>query len=208
MDAKHQISLPERAPLMIFPTALIFPHTIQPLRIFEPRYRAMLAWALENDRMFCLCQLQPGAKDADRPDDFFHTAGLGLIRACVGQPDGTSQLLLQGLARVQCTEFEMEGPFWTARIAPIRDLGHTDAESEDLMDEVRMLALAAATQAGPVPDEFASHLDRLRDPGALSDTISNALVSDPMQRQSLLEEENVADRLRKLRALLKADLAL
>jgi ATP-dependent Lon protease len=126
----------------------------------------------------------------------------------VGQEDGTSQLLLQGLARVQCTDLEMEGAFWTARIAPIPDLGHTEASNPELMDEVRMLALAAASQSGPVPEEFATHLDRLRDPGVLADTVSNALVSDPQRRQQLLEEENVTERLKKVRKLLKADLAL
>lgn len=203
-----ELTLPERVPLMIFPTALIFPHTIQPLRIFEPRYRAMLVWALERDRMFCLSQLRPGAEDADEPEDFFHLVGLGLIRACVGQQDGTSQLLLQGLVRVRCVELEMEGPFWTARITPVRDCGHTDAENPELMDEVRMLSLARAGQLGQVPPEFASHLDRLHDPGVLADTIANAMISDPMRRQELIEEENVTERLRRVRVMLKADLAL
>lgn len=208
MASKNEIALPERAPLMIFPTALVFPNTIQPLRIFEPRYRAMLEWALENDRMFCLTQLRPGSDDSDTEEDFYHTAGLGLIRASVGQPDGTSQLLLQGLARVQLSELEMNGPFWTAKISPLRDSGQTDAENPALMDEVRMLALTAAGQMGEVPPEFAQHLENLRNPGILADTLANAMVREPARRQRLIEEGDVADRLRLLRSFLKADLAL
>ncbi len=208
MASKNEIALPDHAPLMIFPTALVFPNTIQPLRIFEPRYRAMLEWALEHDRVFCLTQLRPGADDSDTEKDFFHTAGLGLIRASVGQPDGTSQVLLQGLARVQLSELEFEDPFWMARITPLRDRGHTDAENPALMDEVRMLALAAAGMMGEVPPEFAQHLENLRNPGILADTLANAMVREPGRRQQLIEEGDVGDRLRLLRSFLKADLAL
>src|SRR5438045_873903 len=123
MESKTELALPERVPLMIFPTALVFPNTIQPLRIFEPRYRTMLEWALEHDRMFCLTQLRPGSDDSDTENDFYHVAGLGLIRASVGQADGTSQLLVQGLARVALTDLEFEDPFWTAHISPVREHG-------------------------------------------------------------------------------------
>ncbi len=208
MDPKIAITLPERVPLMIFSTALVFPNTIQPMRIFEPRYREMLAWALEHDRMFCLAQLRPGSNDADSEDDFFHTAGVGLIRACVGQTDGTSQLLLQGLVRVKLSACAREGPFWTAAISAMAEYGHTDAEIASLMDEVRTLSLASAAQLGEVPMEFAQHLEQMKDPGVLADTIANAMVRSPQHRQKLIEEDDVADRLRRLRTILKADLAL
>ncbi len=208
MENLNELKLPERVPLMIFSTALIFPNTVQPLRIFESRYRAMLEWALERDRMFCLTQLQPGAEDSFEEDDFYHTAGLGLIRACMRLPDETSQLLLHGMARVQLSDLEMEGPFWTAKITVMRDHGHTDADNASLMDEVRTLVLTSASQAGEVPEEFTEQLELIRDPGVLCDSIGNALVTDPLLRQELLEEEDVTDRLRKLRKMLKADLAL
>jgi ATP-dependent Lon protease len=207
MDPQIEITLPERVPLMIFPAALIFPHTIQPLRIFEHRYRAMLTWALEAERMFCLTQLRPGSTDSFSPDDFYHIAGLGLIRASIGQEDGTSHLLLQGLARVQCTDFIQEDSFWTASISLVRDHGHTDAEIGSLVDEVRLLGVACAARTGGVPPEFSQHLNRLRDPGILADAIANAVLADHNRRRELLEEPHVGERLRKLRDFLKSDLA-
>ena len=96
MDPHIEITLPERVPLMIFPAALVFPHTIQPLRIFEHRYRNMLTWALERDRMFCLTQLRPGSTDSTTPEDFYHLAGLGLIRASIEQDDGTPRFWQAG----------------------------------------------------------------------------------------------------------------
>ena len=41
-----------------------------PLFIFEPRYRAMLAHCLEQNRMFCVALMKPGVTEAAGPDDF------------------------------------------------------------------------------------------------------------------------------------------
>ena len=48
------LSIPKQAPLMVLPEMTLFPHALVPLRIFEPRYRAMLEWTLERERVFCL----------------------------------------------------------------------------------------------------------------------------------------------------------
>ena len=42
------------------PNLVMFPHVMQPLHIFEPRYRAMLEEALEDDRLIAMGLLAPG----------------------------------------------------------------------------------------------------------------------------------------------------
>ncbi|PYI88642.1 MAG: hypothetical protein DMF03_09985 [Verrucomicrobia bacterium] len=97
--------LPEQAAVMPLPGALLFPHALLPLYIFEPRYREMLDHALARERMFCVTLIKPDRLQWKSPDDFFHVATIGLIRACVGRGDGTSNLILQGLQRVHFTDF-------------------------------------------------------------------------------------------------------
>ena len=76
---------------MVLPMVL-FPHSLVPLYIFEPRYRAMLAWALERDRIFCIALQKPGEAESKSGVHFHHTAGLGLIRACVGRDRKSTRL--------------------------------------------------------------------------------------------------------------------
>src|SRR6187397_1688519 len=90
------MELPKSVGVMILPSVNLFPHAILPLFIFEPRYRRMLQDALESHRMFCVAMQRPGA-DSEAPS---RVAGIGLIRASVENPDGTSNMILQGLARV------------------------------------------------------------------------------------------------------------
>src|SRR5919109_2879420 len=97
--------LPEQAPVMPLPGTILFPHALLPLYIFEPRYREMLRYSLAQERMFCVALLRPERTEWKSEDDFFDVATIGLIRACVGRGDGTSNLILQGLQRVRFTYF-------------------------------------------------------------------------------------------------------
>src|SRR2546422_6295726 len=100
------VALPKKLPVMPLPGAVLFPHALLPLYIFEPRYRQMLKHALTHHRMFCVALIKPHCAEWQSAADFFHTAGVGLIRACVEREDGTSNLILQGLERVRFTGFD------------------------------------------------------------------------------------------------------
>jgi Lon protease-like protein len=90
---KEVAILPEQAPVMPLPGAILFPHALLPLYIFEPRYRQMLTHALAHERMFCVALLRPERTEWKDEDDFFDVATIGLIRACVGRARLTTSLL-------------------------------------------------------------------------------------------------------------------
>jgi Lon protease-like protein len=114
------ITLPKAVPVMPLPGALLFPHALLPLYIFEARYRAMLQHALGEHRMFCVTLIDPPRGEWQSAKDFRHVATVGLIRACVGRSDGTSNLILQGLQRVRFSAFQQEKPFPIAEIDPLK----------------------------------------------------------------------------------------
>ena len=108
------MNLPEQVGVMVLPQTVFFPHHLLPLRIFEPRYREMLAKALESSRMFAVAMEQPGQPTSP-------VGGLGLIRSCVTQPDGTSNLILQGVARVRLHHLVQIRPYVIAAPEPVED---------------------------------------------------------------------------------------
>ncbi len=64
------IALPAQVPVMPLPGALLFPHALLPLHIFEPRYQEMLELALSEHRMFCVALVKPQRADGNRPTIF------------------------------------------------------------------------------------------------------------------------------------------
>ncbi len=190
---------------MVLPT-LLFPNSLLPLHIFEPRYRAMLSTALEEERMFCIALTKQGVADWGSPKDFHHIAGLGLVRACVGCGDGTSHLILQGLARVKLTKFVQEAPF---PIAQIRELASTPAEefeTETLTAKLLGLCAQLRQQGLGVPASLDQQLAQIENPDVLADIVAHTFLRDPFRRQDVFEELRVGERLRLLIRHLSAEM--
>jgi Lon protease-like protein len=190
------IPLPDQVPVMPLPGALLFPHALLPLHIFEPRYQEMLEHALREHRMFSVALIQPQRSQWKSTDDFFHVAGLGLIRACVGCGDGTSNLILQGLRRVRFTGFEQSVPFPVARIEPLESESTTSVETDALGAKVIELYSTLKTAGRQLPEKVDKYLAHLNDMEMLADLMAATFVNDPFRRQQLLEELSLNRRLR------------
>lgn len=181
---------------MPLPGAVLFPHALLPLYIFEPRYRKMLEHALREHRMFCVTLIKPICPDWHDLEDFFHLATAGLIRACVERNDGTSNLVLQGLQRVRFTSFEREKPFPIANIEIIESRDATTVETEALGAKVVELYGSLKHDRRQLPAKLDRYLSELRDLQMLADLMASTFVNDPLRRQRLLEERSLNQRLR------------
>jgi Lon protease-like protein len=198
-----QIAIPPEAPVMVLPGAVLLPNGIMPLRIFEPRYRAMLEWALEHDRMFCIALMKPGISEAVTEDQFFHTAGIGLVSASVTQADGTSNLMLQGLARARFTGFTRLKPFRIAQIEVLPSSTGDAGEADALAADLRRLCSLIRMNGSPLPEPFQEMLGKITDPSTLADATAHSLIGNATERQALLEELDATARLRTIIRLLR-----
>jgi Lon protease-like protein len=192
----RSVNLPKQLPVMPLPGAVLFPHALLPLYIFEPRYRKMLEHALQQHRMFCIALVKPSCPDWHAPEDFFHLATAGLIRACVERSDGTSNLILQGLHRVRLTGFKQEKPFPIASIDAVDSREPTTVETEALGTKVIELYGSLKHDRRQLPPKLDRYLSELCDLEMLADLMASTFVNDPLRRQRLLEEQSVNQRLR------------
>jgi len=200
------ITLPEQLPVMPLPGAVLFPHALLPLYIFEPRYRKMLEHALQRHRMFCVTLIKPSCPDWHATEDFFHLATAGLIRACVERTDGTSNLILQGLQRVRFTSFQQEQPFPIVSIDTIESRDPTTVETEALGAKVIELYGSLKHDRRQLPAKLDRYLSELRDLEMLADLMASTFINDPLRRQRLLEERSLNQRLRFLITYLRDEI--
>jgi Lon protease-like protein len=195
-EMEQSIKLPPAVPVMPLPGALLFPHALLPLHIFEPRYRQMLEHALSHHRMFCVALIKPDRADWKTSEDFFDMAGVGLIRACVESDDGTSNLILQGLQRVRFTAFKQITPFPIAEIKPFESDEESSVEIEALGEKVLELYTRFKGGGRQLPPKLDRYLSDLSNPAMLADLMAATFINDPMRRQQVLEELAVNQRLR------------
>src|ERR1039458_9366255 len=216
------MKLPHEVPVMTLPNATLFPQALWPLCIVEPRSRQMLAEALHSTRMFSVAMQRPGSlRETPSP-----VAGLGLIRLAVGHRDGTSHLILQGLARVELEGTVRYKPYRIQRIRPLQTPPCDNVTVDALVAKVRELLVEridlgltfpfpvmspGKPEANPAlpsvsAKEIMRYLDSISDPAQAVDLVSCAVLSGAAERQAILETVDVEARLRRLIHFLLAEI--
>lgn len=215
------MKIPREIPVMTLPNATLFPQALLPLYIFEPRYRQMLADALNSNRMFSVAMQRPGStRESPSP-----VAGLGLIRVSVGHRDGTSHLILQGITRVELAETVRYKPYRVQRIRALATPPCDNVRVDALVAKVRELLEERIHLGLPFPfpvmapgraekknssafsaREILKYLDSITDPEQAADLVSCAVLPGATERQSILETVDVEARLRRLISFLLAEI--
>ena len=190
------MNLPKCAPVMVLSGTLLMPDSLLPLVIFEEHYRQMLSYSLNGDRVICIGLLKPGATEARSPGDFFPVAGMGLVRACVTLPDGTSNLVLHGIARVELFDFVQESPFYIAQIREMPTQNPDREATRILSAQVIEMCLRYHIKEMASAPELEKQLPQLSNPEVLSNVVANAFIRDPFLRQGILQENRIEERLR------------
>lgn len=179
------------ARLFPLPDLVLFPSVVQPLHIFEPRYRQMLADALDDDRLLALVLLRPGfeAEYHDRPP-IHSIACLGRIFNEQRLGDGRFNLLLHGLRRIRIDhELPPDQPYRMARVELLDEEPMTSAADEArLRGEMRRQLPPLLQAHGGAIDQAEKLLESDMPLGMLCDVFSFALPLDPEWKQQLLEE--------------------
>jgi Lon protease-like protein len=197
------IRIPREVPIMVLPNAVLFPHSLLPLHIFENRYRQMLSHCLTGERMFSVALAKTGIREPKGVEDLRSVAGVGLIRACVGNENGTSNLVLQGLARVRILDWTQEEPFRIAEIELIESRVGNPVEADALSEKVKELCVRIQQLGLPLPPNLLEQMHQIDSPEILADVVGAAFVGELAPRQQLLESPDVAERLRLLIQILR-----
>ena len=205
-----EITLPNEVPVMTLANTAFFPQALMPLHIFEPRYRHMLRDVLASNRLFAVAGLN--ARRVDEPGQFeppHRVATVGIVRACQKTENGTSNLLLQGLCRVEIASIVTDEPYRRIRIRALASQPGADDNTSLRRELARLLALKLklSKPIGSGPGEMAAFLKTVEDPEAFVDIAAFSLCEDPKLKQTLLETLDVRRRLELFSERVRGDIA-
>ena len=193
--------LPSTIPIFPLPNVVLFPNVFLPLHIFEPRYRAMVADALEGDRIIGMTLLQPGfeANYEGRPA-VYPIGCAGVITHTEPLPDGRYNIVLRGIERFRVEGEDDSRAYRLARVVALPDTASMQDRVQLAQQRHRLEAVLAATvERGGAEPKF---------PPAIGDedlvnALSQYLDLQPVERQALLECDSPLTRCRALIELLE-----
>ena len=188
--------------LFPLPDLVMFPHVMQPLHIYEPRYQDLLNAALDSDGLLAMSLLAPGwESDYEGRPAIFPQACLGKVVTYQRQDDGHCNVLLLGLRRIRIdSELPAEKSFREARATLLDDFCYS--ENDDQRDALQL----------ELTEKFQDHLpqDQPTNPGVqellgaeiplgvLTDLVSFAVPLDLNTKCQLLSESDIDLRARML----------
>ncbi|MGC6424171.1 MAG: LON peptidase substrate-binding domain-containing protein [Lentimonas sp.] len=196
--SSQEIEIPREVPVMTLGNTTLFPQAMMPLYIFEPRYREMLSHVLESDRIFAVAGLNEEAADAEVFETPHRIAGVGLVRACHQNPDGTSNLILQGLARIEMESIVSEEPYRTAKIRQIMsEVGGTEEALHSIPQRIVALLKTQRRLGANIPADVITFLEQLEGAENVLDIAIYTLCPPSPLKQDLLETRGIVPRFSK-----------
>ena len=191
-----------RLPLFPLPNAVLFPHALLPLHIFEERYRAMARDILTGSRCLAIAQLAPDAGEDDERPAVLPIAGMGEVVMAHELPDGRFNLVVRGRARVRIDqELPSEHPYRLVSATELPDLSITNpGDIADADQTLRALIGRLAEAISEGGDLLRQVVAAGESPAELVDVVAAALIVDPALRQRLLETRDVGQRLERVSA--------
>ena len=194
-------------PVLPLRETIPLPDTLIPLAVGQDRSVALVDDVLRGNRMLVMVASRHPDKEVPGPDDLFEVGVVGAIARMIKVPDGTMRILVQGGQRVHIDRWVRETPYLVAEISELPDeVPAESAELEALMRNVQQ-TFSSIVESNPyLPEELQIAIANIDDPSALSHLIAGSLRLKGEEKQALLEEVDVALRLRRLVDILAREL--
>ncbi|HEX8953616.1 MAG TPA: LON peptidase substrate-binding domain-containing protein [Polyangia bacterium] len=185
-----------RLPIFPLPGVQLFPHALLPLHVFEPRYRDMVRDVMAGERLIAIASFEPGyeanyhGRPAVRP-----IVGVGAIVGHEAIGDGRANIVLRGLTRARIErELPPDQAYRLVDAATVGDRLAVGFDAAAARDTLVLLADQLALKLPSGGDTLRELARSQPELGALVDVLTAALVTDPQDRQTLLETVDVGAR--------------
>ena len=206
--AQVRASMPDALPILPLRDSVAFPETLTPLAIGQERSIKLINDALAGNRMLAMVASRSDDEPEPGPEGLYTVGVAGVVARMLKVPDGTVRILVHGAQRVEIGAYVATDPYLVARITEAPDEIVPSPELEALHRNVQTTFSRIIEELPYLPEELQIAVMNLEDPAELAHMIAGALRIKTEEKQALLEERNVAKRLRRLSELLARELEL
>ena len=191
-------------PLLPLKETVVFPDSMTPLAVGQERSVKLIDDAVSGEGRLALAAVK-GEDEVEQPswDDIYEIGVEALVSRLLKMPDGSLRLLVQGVRRIRLVDHLRDTPYLVGLFEEVADVVGASDELEALLRNVQS-QFARVIQMEPyLPDELAIAVANISDPSLLCYLVaSNLRRLTVAERQQLLEQTDVAERLRALSRVL------
>jgi ATP-dependent Lon protease len=195
--------IPSELPLMPLEDLVIYPYTVVPLIIKAPKLVRAIDMAMAEGRIVGAFML----KDKEK-EELYQTGSAVFIHRMMRFPDGTTRLMVQGMAKIVLKELLIKEPYFRGRVEVVEEIPERTTIVEALMRAVLGQFQRMTSLAPYMPDELQAIALSIDDPLRLVYFIATMIRMKPEERQEILEINTAEEKLKKLSSILSREIEL
>lgn len=197
---------PKSIPILPLRDTVVFPEAIVPLAVGQSRSVKLIDHVLSGDKLVGLVAVKDPQVELPGPNDAYDIGTLSLVQKMMKSPDGTLRILVQGIRRIRVDHYLEEEPFLSAEVSNLDDLAEEGKELEALQRNLTSIYSRIVQLVPYLPEELEMAALNIENPSTLGFFIASTMRIGTEEKQQLLEEIDVARRLRHLTEIVNREL--
>jgi len=195
-------------PVLPLRDIVVFPHFIVPLFVGREKSVRALEAVMKEDKQILLASQKDASEDEPSAESIYRDGVLANVLQLLKLPDGTVKVLVEGKTRVHIDRFIDNAVYFEAEASLVE-------ETERDPDAIKALTRAVAEEFERyaklnrnIPEEAVSSISDGMPAGKLADTVASHLGVKLEEKQKLLEQTDVGERLEAIYGLMQGEMSV
>lgn len=193
-------------PIIALRRAVFFPGNIFPISVGRPKSLAAILAAEENATPIGLVAQRDQSTDDPRPEDLYSVGALGRILKVTKSAESGLNVVIQGTKRFRILRILPGEPHLRAEIEEIEDRDLDPVRTQALFVNLKKTAREFAHLLPEQPFASSQIIEGIDDASLFADILAGSIDFSVEEKMSLLENEELSERLSSLLGLLRQKL--
>ncbi len=193
-------------PVMPLRNTVLFPQQVIPLYIGRERSLKLLRELPSGKKTIVVVAQREGSVENPEAGDLFDVGTTASVMKILDMPDGSQSAIVQGGERVRIKSYSQTDPYFKASIEGIEEIYDADLETDAMSANIRTLFRELSKVADYITQEHISLLSNIQHPARLVDRAVSMMQLSNTEKQGILEETDVTERLKKATVLINREI--
>lgn len=206
-EQDKNLVIPTEIPILPLRNTVLFPGVVIPITVGRDKSIKAVNEAYKGDKLIGVVAQKDTNIEDPEPKDLCAIGTVAKIVKLIKMPDGGTTIIIQGKKRFELVSITSTEPYFKANIKVLEDDAKQDTENfAALIATIKDLASQIISLSPNLPTEASIILKNIENPSFLINFVSSNQNTDLIEKQALLEIEDINIRAERLIHLLQKEL--
>ncbi len=208
-NLETRIHIPSEMGVLPLRNSVLFPHAIIPLAVGRAKSIKLIEEMVAADKPIAILTQHKADVDDPTGDELYQIGTAAKIMRVIRLGPDNFSVIVQGLTRIRINRWIQLDPYHVAEVDMVREeQSDHDVELDALFYNLRSAAKEVIRLMPEIPKEAAAMLENISLPGQLADLVASSLEIPTQDKQQILENIDIKERLKNVLTLISRQLEL